>query len=1711
MREAIQAINKINEERGVAKMKFYKLTKISLSFLLILSLILSQLSFVFAEGTSNILSDWEFRAFGSNTSADKNPLPTFNSDGSITLKATGGKIASTDEGISFYFKTIASDASFEIRAKAAVISFNSNSSISTPNQKSFGIMLREKVGANGDSTTQTSNYILVGALDTVMKAVYKESGQQTKITLINTTPTTGMQYDLSIKKSGNTYVVSCNGTTQTFNLDNMFGDYIYAGLYVARDAEITFSNFEIVEIREVKDLRVDTSSMKTEYIVGEDLDLSGLKVTAIYTDGTEETLSKNDYIVTGFDNTKPGVCPVTIQYGNVSKIININILPLVCTGLEIKYLPIKTEYYIGDKFNPEGLVVIGKYNNGKSLELTSDKYKFSISGIPIDDSYVFNSSGKKTIMIISVENPQISTSFDVNVKDAQIIGLEIKRLPNKVNYFIGEELDLKGLIVYAKYSDNSEVKLMDGEYSYTPIDTTVAGNKEVTISYKGVSTKFMVTVKEKQLIGIEVTTYPKTTYYIGESFDPTGLVVSKVYDNGDKEILSENEYTIDISRFDSSTSGIYDIKIVPVNLSVNPIIFKVTVRERKEYEWKSIRFGQSTSDTKNFVEIKDDGAIRIVALDGGGKVATDHDGITFYYTELDATKDNFVLSADIKVINYAKTPHDGQESFGIMARDAIGTPGDSSVFASNMVAVGGFSGGTKKPNGTQLFMRIGVTSPDGTGSKGIQNIMLKEEKPTIDNTYPAKTYRLTLAKTNSGFIGKLFDGVEEKEAIFYEPDILSVQTPKMYVGFFAARVAEIEVYNIDFRVTASETDPPRVMPPQSPTIPDFSILSLDKTSKQNYNLLVRSNVDGFITIVKGSETIVQDRQVKANEIVNVQTKLNEGTTDFRIVFLPDNTQYLTSYDRIIKNFTVTMKTYAPGGDIYVAPNGTSDGDGTIQNPLDLDTAIDFVREGQKIILLDGVYVRSTKLEIKKYNDGAPNAMKYLVAAPGARPVIDFDKKGGGFVLSGNYWYIKGIDFARSAPNTQGAVIGGSYNVIELCNFYENGDTGLQISRTDLSSSISDWPSYNLIINCTSYNNRDPSENNADGFAAKLTSGVGNVFRGCIAHHNTDDGWDLYTKLGTGAIGPVTIEDCVAYENGYLTDGTVTKGDGNGFKLGGEGIAVGHVVKSSIAFGNRGAGFTSNSNPAVQIYNCVSYNNVGSNIALYSYTGIPLQFKVENFVSYRTVSGPKDSYPESVVSDSNYFWNGTESVNKKGIRLTESNFASLEKPVQYSRDSNGNIIWGNFLKFIAPKISTVEIQPQIIPSTETILQNVEKSEIELQKETKETKAEEITQTVAAEKQKETNFGKVVEQTNKATVIIDLNKISKEIAENTKKEIGFDVTGISLKPVKEISIPMNVVKSAGEKDKIISIKSDDISIKFNSRNILTLKEIASAEDETNSIVFALENKEQKVIDRLKPVSGIYNITVKTGKGKINSGFTVQLAFEVKNASDIRKVGIYYLNETSKKWEYVGGKVDKKSNVVVVEINHLSTYGAFEYDKQFKDVPKDFWAYEPINILASKHIIKGRTEETFEPNLAVTRAEFIAMVARTLGIAEEDYKGEFEDVKKDAWYANIIEAAYKAGIVAGNGKKIRPDEPIKREEMIMVVMRAYSKLTGFEKEHFSLSYSDASQISTWAREAIENAARLGIVTGYNDNTFKPQKNSTRSEAAAILYRILEKAGVF
>ncbi len=317
-----------------------------------------------------------------------------------------------------------------------------------------------------------------------------------------------------------------------------------------------------------------------------------------------------------------------------------------------------------------------------------------------------------------------------------------------------------------------------------------------------------------------------------------------------------------------------------------------------------------------------------------------------------------------------------------------------------------------------------------------------------------------------------------------------------------------------------------------------------------------------------------------------------------------------------------------GKTYYVAPDvAEGEGDGSEANPFNIYSLLNdggasmetVLAAGDTVLVKPGVYKLDKRIRIGRsaqYN-------KYITIKctdETQETVIDFyamtfDGNNRGVQIDGDFYYWYGVDIRGAGDN--GMYIGGSYNVVENCQFYNNRDTGLQLGRSYSEyTNIEEWPSYNLIKNCTSFNNYDNETygENADGFAAKLTVGYSNIFDGCIAYRNSDDGWDLFAKVDSGNIGAVILYNCVAFENGYIwetqkeynarfpyyndkfdevnTNSYLTRdGDGNGFKLGGSVMKGDVYLYNCLSFYNRMHGVTDNSNPGVlSIKNVTSYNN-----------------------------------------------------------------------------------------------------------------------------------------------------------------------------------------------------------------------------------------------------------------------------------------------------------------------------------------------------------------------------------------------------------------------------------------------------------------------------------------------------------------------------------------
>jgi Right handed beta helix region/Secretion system C-terminal sorting domain len=275
--------------------------------------------------------------------------------------------------------------------------------------------------------------------------------------------------------------------------------------------------------------------------------------------------------------------------------------------------------------------------------------------------------------------------------------------------------------------------------------------------------------------------------------------------------------------------------------------------------------------------------------------------------------------------------------------------------------------------------------------------------------------------------------------------------------------------------------------------------------------------------------------------------------------------------------------------IYVSPAGIATNTGTsIGAPTTLQQAINTAAAGTIIYIRGGTYAFTTKISIPSSKNGQANGLIKLWAFAGdPRPKLDFSamtvsSSNRGIELAASYWHVKGIDIFKAGDN--GLNVSGSNNIIEFCTFSENGDTGLQMGG---------GASNNQVINCDSYYNVDPTQGNADGFAVKLDVGTGNSFKGCRAWQNSDDGWDGYMRPSDDV--STTLDNCWAFKNGYLKDGSVAvSGNGNGFKMGGSDTKLlrhNMTLTHCLAFQNTSNGYDQNSNLGnMTIHNCTAFNN-----------------------------------------------------------------------------------------------------------------------------------------------------------------------------------------------------------------------------------------------------------------------------------------------------------------------------------------------------------------------------------------------------------------------------------------------------------------------------------------------------------------------------------------
>ncbi|TDH20660.1 T9SS type A sorting domain-containing protein [Segetibacter sp. 3557_3] len=398
---------------------------------------------------------------------------------------------------------------------------------------------------------------------------------------------------------------------------------------------------------------------------------------------------------------------------------------------------------------------------------------------------------------------------------------------------------------------------------------------------------------------------------------------------------------------------------------------------------------------------------------------------------------------------------------------------------------------------------------------------------------------------------------------------------------------------------------------------------------------------------------------------------------------------------------------------YVAPNGVNTNPGTVNDPfLTIQQAQAAVIPGDTVYVRGGTYMMSVD-QVAAYSgiwayvtllnkSGTPGKRINYWAYPGEKPVFNYTNikppnyRINAFEVTGSWLHIKGLEVVGmqvtiTNANTQSicfAANGGSNNIYELLSMHDGMAIGFYLTRG----------SNNLVLNCDAYRNNDPvsqsgggvNGGNVDGFGNHPNAGgVNNIFRGCRAWFNSDDGYDCISAHET-----TTFENCWAFYNGY-TPGFVSRADGNGFKAGGYGggaftaLPVNiprNTIRFCLAVRNKSNGFYSNHHlEGSDWYNNTAYLNAANynmlnrkakTISDYLVDVPGYNHNIKNNISLapRSANGDITSYdPALNVITNNTFLN-------PGITVSTNDFLSIDTALLVApRQPNGDLPVVDFLR------------------------------------------------------------------------------------------------------------------------------------------------------------------------------------------------------------------------------------------------------------------------------------------------------------------------------------------------------------------------------------------------------------------------------------------------
>lgn len=326
---------------------------------------------------------------------------------------------------------------------------------------------------------------------------------------------------------------------------------------------------------------------------------------------------------------------------------------------------------------------------------------------------------------------------------------------------------------------------------------------------------------------------------------------------------------------------------------------------------------------------------------------------------------------------------------------------------------------------------------------------------------------------------------------------------------------------------------------------------------------------------------------------------------------------------------------------------------------------------------------------------------------------------------------------------------------------------------------------------------------------------------------------------------------------------------------------------------------------------------------------------------------------------------------------------------------------------------------------------------------------------------------------------------------------------------VELPGDIIQKANENNRSLVIKMNEMNLTIPS-NAFDVKDAA------HSIQFKAEASNgpaPSMPQFARTAAPVYDFSLSVNGDPVEAFHTplkAAFTYDAAKVQDPEKLGVFYFNEQTGIWNYVGGSLTGEGTITA-NLLHFSKYAVFEYRKTFEDI-QTHWAKKEIEQLTLKQVIDGVTDKLFLPDSNVTRAQFVTLLSKALNLENNGGTASFKDVSNDSWYKDAVYAAYQANIVSGVGDGLfAPEANITREQMATMLVNAYVYATGKNLNEIAVTqevkYADEGRISDWAKAQVRIASGLGLLNGMENGNFAPGENSSRAQAAAVINRLLNQ----